>query len=145
MVAYRTVVATLNAQAHQEAWTQAGDAPGCIDQRFVRDSAHRIATETNDIPVAAIVTGANHHDVGQLLPLLDTFPAMRGLRGRSLQKPQIPYAGQRADSDPGRQHLRVRSINSVVTTRRAEHRSGLGHCQIGKIGPARNPRRKSSA
>ena len=144
MVTYQPVVATLNAQVHQETWTQAGAARGRVDQWSVRDSTHRIAIETDDIPVAAFVIGANHHDVGQRLPLLDTPPAMRGLRGRLLQKPQVFYDGRSDDSDPRRQHLRARGIDPVMARRRAESGSGLGHCQIGKIWPARNPRQKSS-
>lgn len=136
MVAYRTVVATLNAQVHQEAWTQGGDAPGCVDQGSVSDSAHRIATETDHTPVAEIVIGANHRDVGQLLTLLDTPPAMRRLRGRLPQKPHASSADRSDNSDPRRQHLRVRSINPVMTPGAALNTAAVwAAARLEKYGP----------
>ena len=79
MVAYQTVVATLNAQVQQEAWTQAGDAPGCVDQPSVRDSAHRIATEPDPIPHLSSADRSDNSD-----------PRRQHLRARSINPVMTP-------------------------------------------------------
>jgi transposase len=52
-------------------------------------SKHQLVTEAQGIPLALILTGANRHDVTQLLPLIDAVPTIRGKRGRPLPKPAI--------------------------------------------------------
>ena len=74
----------------------------------------------------AILTGANCHDVTQLLPLIDAIAPLRGKRGRPLQKPQSVFADRGYDSEPHRQALRERGIEPVIARRRTEHGSGLG-------------------
>jgi IS5 family transposase len=88
-------------------------------------------TDANGIPLAAILTGANCHDVTQLLPLMDAIPPLRGKRGRPLQKPQAVYADRGDDSEPHRQALRERGIEPVIAKRRTEHGSGLGKYRWG--------------
>lgn len=88
-------------------------------------------TDANGIPLAAILTGANCHDVTQLLPLMDAIPPLRGKRGRPLQKPQAVYADRGYDSEPHRQALRERGIEPVIAKRRTEHGSGLGKYRWG--------------
>jgi transposase len=78
------------------------------------------------VPLSIILTGANRHDVTQLLPLIDAIPAIRGIRGRPLQKPQAVYADRGYDSEAHRQKLRERGIKPVLAKRRTEHGSGLG-------------------
>ncbi|MCH9040478.1 MAG: hypothetical protein IIC23_13980 [Chloroflexi bacterium] len=39
-------------------------------------------TDAQGIPLAAIVTGANAHDVTQALPLVDAIAPVKGKRGR---------------------------------------------------------------
>ena len=46
------------------------------------DSKHHIVTDATGT-LAAILTGANVHDVTQLLPLIDAIPLIRGLRAPS--------------------------------------------------------------
>ena len=41
-------------------------------------SKHHVATDANGVPLSIILTGANRHDVTQLLPLIDAIPAIRG-------------------------------------------------------------------
>ena len=78
------------------------------------------------MPLSIILTGANRHDVTQLLPLIDAIPVIRGIRGRPLQKPQVVYADRGYDSEAHRRRLRERGIKPVLAKRRTEHGSGLG-------------------
>jgi transposase len=78
------------------------------------------------VPLSIILTGANRHDVTQLLPLIDAIPAIRGIRGRPLQKPQVVYADRGYDSEAHRRKLHERGIKPVLAKRRTEHGSELG-------------------
>ncbi|ONY64904.1 IS5 family transposase [Burkholderia cenocepacia] len=89
-------------------------------------SKHHIVTDANGTPLAAILTGANVHDVTQLLPLIDAIPPIRGLRGHPLQRPRVVYADRGYDSERHRRALRNRGIEPVIARRRTEHGSGLG-------------------
>jgi transposase len=89
-------------------------------------SKHHIATDANGTPVAAILTGANVHDVTQLLPLIDIIPPIRGLPGHPLQKPQTIYADRGYDSEPHRHAIRERGIVPMIAKRRTENGSRLG-------------------
>ena len=55
-------------------------------------------TEANGTPLSAILTGANRHDVTQLLPLVEAVPPVRGQRGRPRRRPQRLYADRAYDS-----------------------------------------------
>ncbi|WP_259676633.1 IS5 family transposase, partial [Burkholderia pseudomallei] len=89
-------------------------------------SKHHIVTDANGTPLAAILTGANVNDVTQLLPLIDSIPPIRGLRGHPLHRPRVVYADRGYDSERHRQALRNRGIEPVIAKRRTEHGSGLG-------------------
>ena len=41
-------------------------------------SKHHLITEAFGIPLAVILTGANSHDVKQLIPLIEAIPVIRG-------------------------------------------------------------------
>ncbi len=88
-------------------------------------SKHHIVTEANGTSLAAILTGANVHDVTQLLPLIDAIPPIRGLRCYPLQRPRVVYADRGYDSERHRSALRRRGIEPVIVKRRTEHGSGL--------------------
>ena len=84
-------------------------------------------TEANGTPLSAILTGANRHDVTQLLPLVEAVPPVRGERGRPRHLPQRLYADRACDSSrQQRQELRRRHIVPSRARRGAEHGSGLG-------------------
>jgi transposase len=61
-----------------------------------------------------------------LLPLVDTIPPIRGVRGRPLRKHGVVYADRGYDSTRHRRALRERGIKSVIAKRRTQHGSGLG-------------------
>lgn len=54
-------------------------------------SSHLI-TDANGIPLACLTTGANAHDVTQLLPLVEAIPPIRGVVGRPRRRPSVLLA-----------------------------------------------------
>lgn len=85
-----------------------------------------MVTDAHGIPLAATLTGANAHDVTQLLPLIDAIPEVRGQRGRPRKRPHCVQGDRGYDSQPHRQQLRQRGITPVLAKRNTEHGSGLG-------------------
>jgi transposase len=51
--------------------------PNPTDRRKL-GSKHHMLTDAHGIPLAVILTGANRHDVTQLLPLVDNIPHVKG-------------------------------------------------------------------
>ena len=72
------------------------------------------------------LTGGNRHDVTQLLPLVDAFPTVRGVRGRPRLHPRYLYADRGYDFDVYRRALRDRGITPRIARRGIAHGSGLG-------------------
>lgn len=87
---------------------------------------HHLITDRGGIPLAVKVTGANRHDVTQLLPLVKAIPPITGKRGRPRQRPDYLQGDRAYDSEPHRKDLRKLSIVPVLAKRRTEHGSGLG-------------------
>lgn len=99
--------------------------PNPTDRRK-KGSKHHMVTDANGIPLAVRLTGANSHDVTQLLPLVDEIPAIAGKVGRPLRRPASVLGDRAYDSQPHRQKLRQRGIQPVLAQRRTDHGSGLG-------------------
>jgi transposase len=72
------------------------------------------------------LTGANRHDVTQLLPLVDSVPPVAGKRGRPRKRFKIIQGDRAYHSDPHRQCLRERGCRPLLARRGAPHGSGLG-------------------
>jgi transposase len=89
-------------------------------------SKHHIITDGGGIPLATTLTGANAADVGQLEPLVDAIPPVRGKPGRPRSRPDRVYADRAYDSDPHRDRLRDKGIDPQIARRRTAHGSGLG-------------------
>lgn len=89
-------------------------------------SKHHVITDAQGIPLAAILTEANRHDVTQLLPLVEAIPPVRGKRGRPRRKPERVQGDRGYDSEPHREALLKRHIEPVLAQRNTEHGSGLG-------------------
>ena len=84
-------------------------------------------TDAQGIPLVATLTGANAHDVTQLLPLVDAIPPLRRKRKRRCRRRPKRVQGDRAyDSEPHRKALRRRRIIPVLAKRNTAHGSGLG-------------------
>jgi FG-GAP-like repeat/Transposase DDE domain/Type II CAAX prenyl endopeptidase Rce1-like len=62
----------------------AGKTPFAV---LVGDFNHHLLTDAHGIPLAISLTGANRHDVTQLLPLLDKVPRVKGKRGAPRCRP----------------------------------------------------------
>ena len=89
-------------------------------------SKHHLITEAQGIPLAAKLTGANVHDVTQLMPLVNAIPPVRGKRGRPRRRPHRVQGDRAYDSEPHRRQLRQLHIQPLLARRGAAHGSGLG-------------------
>jgi len=78
------------------------------------------------VPLAAILTSANRHDVTQLLPLIEAIPPIGGKVGAPLRTPKEVMGDRAYDSDPHRMRLSARGIATAIARRREAHGSGLG-------------------
>ena len=76
--------------------------------------------------MAICLTGANRHDVTQLVLLVDAVPHIRGRVGHPRFRPDRLYADRAYDSKADRIALRLRGIEPNIPRRRTEHGSGLG-------------------
>lgn len=70
------------------------------------------------------LTGGNRNDVTQLLPLLDTVPAVAGRVGRTRRRPDALLADRGYDHDKYRRLLWKRGIRPVIAERGQAHGSG---------------------
>lgn len=74
-----------------------------------------------------MLTGANTHDVTQLIPLVDAIPPLSGGKpGRPRSRPQRVQGDRAYHSQAHRQALRERGIQPVLARRNTPHGSGLG-------------------
>jgi transposase len=71
-------------------------------------SKHHLLVEGQGIPLSMSLTGANRHDITQLLDLVESIPAVKGRRGRPRRKPKIVQGDRGYDSEPHRQRLKKR-------------------------------------
>ncbi len=99
--------------------------PNPTDRRKT-GSKHHVITDATGIPLAVTLTGANCHDVTQLLPLVNAIPAVAGQPGRPRYRPDCVQGDRGYDSEPHRQALRQVGIHPILAKRRSEHGSGLG-------------------
>ena len=89
-------------------------------------SKHHVVTDASGIPLNVTLTGANRHDVTQLLPAIDGIPPVAGKPGHPRQRPDEVYADRAYDSQPHREELRRRGIEPYLAKRNTDHGSGLG-------------------
>lgn len=89
-------------------------------------SKHHVITDGQGIPLAAILTKANAHDITQLEPLVEAIPPVRGKPGRPRRRPKRVQGDRGYDSEPHRQRLRAQGIEPVLAKRNTPHGSGLG-------------------
>jgi transposase len=82
--------------------------------------------DARGVPLAAILTAANRHDVTQLIPLVDAIPPIKGKPGAPLRKPDDVMGDRGYDSDPHRLRLSARGIATSIARRGEPHGSGLG-------------------
>ena len=71
-------------------------------------SKHHLLVESRGVPLSLSLTGANRHDITQLLTLVESIPPVRGKRGRPRQRPEKVQGDRAYDSEPHRRALRKR-------------------------------------
>lgn len=99
--------------------------PNPTDRRKL-GTKHHVITDARGIPLKMTLTGANRHDVTQLLPLVDGIPPVAGQVGHPKERPDSLYADRAYDSQSHREQLRQRGITPHLARRNTEHGSGLG-------------------
>jgi len=83
-------------------------------------------TDGGGVPLATIVTGANAHDVTQLLPLIASIPTLKDPLGRRRRRPTTVLGDRAYDSSAHRKELKRHRILSLIARRGHAHGSGLG-------------------
>lgn len=83
-------------------------------------------SDANGIPLAVKLTGANRHDVTQLLPLVEAIPPIAGKVGRPRKRPDSVQGDRGYDSEPHRKAIRKKGIIPILAKRRTGNGSGLG-------------------
>ena len=68
-------------------WAVGGETGPNPTDRRKPGSKHHLITDAQGIPLATTLTGANRHDLTQLLPLVEAIPPIRGQRGRPRRRP----------------------------------------------------------
>jgi transposase len=81
---------------------------------------HHLLTDARGTPLAVILTGANRHDVTQLMPLLEKVPEFGGRPGSPRRRPRSLYGDRGYDSNRHRRRLKKNADPSV-------------HCQEGHL------------
>jgi transposase len=97
-----------------------------VDRRKKGSKHHLLVDGRGRVVMAFTLTGANRHDVTQLLPLLDAVPPVRGRRGRPRRRFDRVQGDRAYDSEPHRRALKSRGIEPLLAKRRTAHGSGLG-------------------
>jgi transposase len=72
------------------------------------------------------LSGANHNDILELLPLVDAIPPVRGKRGRPRRRPKRLLGDGAYHSRRHRRELRARNIAAAIPRPKSGHGSGLG-------------------
>jgi transposase len=71
-------------------------------------SKQHLLVEGRGVPLSISLTGANRHDMTQLMTLVESIPPVKGRRGRPRQKPQRVQGDRAYDSEPHRRALKKR-------------------------------------
>jgi transposase len=69
-------------------------------------SKHHLLVEGRGVPLSMSLTGANRHDITQLMTLVESIPRVRGRRGRPRQKLNERQGDRAYDSEPHRRALK---------------------------------------
>jgi len=77
---------------------------GAVAGKRKKGSKHHIITDAKGIPLATKLTGANRHDVTQLLPLVDAIAPLSGERGCQRKRPK-PVQGDHRQPQPRPQKM----------------------------------------
>lgn len=88
---------------------------------------YTFVVNSQGVPEAVRVTGANESDQHQLLPLIiEEYPEISGAPGRPKTKPDVVVADAGYDNESTRNVLRCLGIEPLIRKKGSEHGSGLG-------------------
>jgi transposase len=96
-----------------------------VDRRK-NGSKHHLAVDAGGTPLACTLTGANAHDVTQLIPLVEAIPPIGGKPGAPLRKPQEVMGDRAYHDEKRRAELSGRGIATAIARRGDPHGSGFG-------------------
>jgi transposase len=99
--------------------------PSPVD-RARSGSKHHTLTCGRGTPLALSLSGGNHNDILELVPLLDAIPPVRGKRGRPRRRPRRLLGDGAYHSRRHRHELRARGISAAIPRPKQSHGSGLG-------------------
>ena len=102
---------------------QTGPSP--VDRRK-KGSKHTLLVDRHGIPLAIRTAGANASDHKQILPVVLSFPRVKGKPGRPKELPDELYADRGYDSEDTRRLLRWLGMEPHIAKRKVPHGSGLG-------------------
>ncbi len=89
-------------------------------------SKRHIIVDTQGIPLAITVTGANRHDSMAFESTLDAIPPVPGLGGRPRKRPDKLHADKGYDGRRCRSDLRRRGITARIARKGIESKDRLG-------------------
>jgi len=85
-----------------------------------------LLVDRNGVPIEIRVTGANRHDVREIIPLVANMPSIAGKVGHPLQRPRA-IQGDRAYQDANAEDILIwLGIKPILAHRNTPHGSGLG-------------------
>jgi transposase len=99
--------------------------PNPTDRRKPGTKQHLIV-DRNGVPLEIRITGANHADVLEIIPLIVNLPPIGGKPGHPVQKPEAVQADRAYHSQAVDGLLKWLGIEPRIAKRGTEHGSGLG-------------------
>ena len=90
------------------------------------ESNHHVLADANRVPGAMLMTGANVHDVSELIPFVDEGPCAHGLVNHPKKRPDAVQADTAYDSKVHPKELWRRGIRTLIPMRHRKHGSRLG-------------------
>lgn len=99
--------------------------PNPTDRRKL-GSKHHLVVDGGGVPLEVPLSGANKHDVTQLLPLIANLPQVRGKPGHPRSRPDELYTDRAYDSEPARAILRWLGIEPYLGQTRHGSRQWSG-------------------
>ena len=99
--------------------------PNPTDRRKPGTKQH-LLVDRNGVPIEIRVTGANRHDVREIIPLVANMPSIAGKVGHPQQRPGA-IQGDRAYHDTNVEDILIwLGIKPIIAHRNTAHGSGLG-------------------
>jgi transposase len=105
--------------------------PNPTDRRK-KGTKHHVLVDANGIPLSIEITGANRHDVTQLIHLIEDIPEIRGKPGRPRKKPDIVQGDRGYDSEPHRREIKKNGDKAASRKTKNPARVGSGPDQMGR-------------